>query len=90
MFSYKFISILEFYFNAYTERVLSVRLVLTIDSIILFAHAGGRRMSERDMTRVGTSSGDISKPPMPASSAGQQLLNSKSVPALHHVGNIGK
>uniref|UniRef100_A0A182U2U7 Uncharacterized protein n=1 Tax=Anopheles melas TaxID=34690 RepID=A0A182U2U7_9DIPT len=48
----------------------------------------GRRMSERDMTRVGTSSGDISKPPMPASSAGQQLLNSKSVPALHHVGNI--
>uniref|UniRef100_A0A8W7PKM4 PDZ domain-containing protein n=1 Tax=Anopheles coluzzii TaxID=1518534 RepID=A0A8W7PKM4_ANOCL len=50
---------------------------------------GGRRMSERDMTRVGTSSGDISKPPMPASSAGQQLLNSKSVPALHHVGNIG-
>uniref|UniRef100_A0A182V6Y7 PDZ domain-containing protein n=1 Tax=Anopheles merus TaxID=30066 RepID=A0A182V6Y7_ANOME len=49
----------------------------------------GRRMSERDMTRVGTSSGDISKPPMPASSAGQQLLNSKSVPALHHVGNIG-
>ncbi|XP_049285534.1 afadin isoform X5 [Anopheles funestus] len=50
---------------------------------------GGRRMSERDMTRVGTSSGDISKPPVPSSSAGQQLLNSKSVPALHHVGNIG-
>ncbi|XP_050067883.1 afadin isoform X3 [Anopheles maculipalpis] len=50
---------------------------------------GGRRMSERDMTRVGTSSGDISKPPVPASAAGQQLLNSKSVPALHHVGNIG-
>uniref|UniRef100_A0A1Y9H9G7 Afadin n=2 Tax=Cellia TaxID=44534 RepID=A0A1Y9H9G7_9DIPT len=50
---------------------------------------GGRRMSERDMTRVGTSSGDISKPPVPSTSAGQQLLNSKSVPALHHVGNIG-
>ncbi|XP_053670989.1 afadin [Anopheles nili] len=50
---------------------------------------GGRRMSERDMTRVGTSSGDISKPPIPSPSAGQQLLNSKSVPALHHVGNIG-
>uniref|UniRef100_A0A182VX10 PDZ domain-containing protein n=1 Tax=Anopheles minimus TaxID=112268 RepID=A0A182VX10_9DIPT len=49
----------------------------------------GRRMSERDMTRVGTSSGDISKPPVPSTSAGQQLLNSKSVPALHHVGNIG-
>ncbi|XP_052891294.1 afadin isoform X2 [Anopheles moucheti] len=50
---------------------------------------GGRRMSERDMTRVGTSSGDISKPPVPSTSAGQQLLNSKSVPALHHVGSIG-
>uniref|UniRef100_A0AAG5CQ04 Afadin n=1 Tax=Anopheles atroparvus TaxID=41427 RepID=A0AAG5CQ04_ANOAO len=51
---------------------------------------GGRRMSERDMTRVGTSSsGDISKPPVPSPSTGQQLLNSKSVPALHHVGNIG-
>ncbi|XP_058061753.1 afadin [Anopheles bellator] len=51
---------------------------------------GGRRMSERDMTRIGTtSSGDISKPPVPSPSAGQQLLNSKSVPALHHVGNIG-
>uniref|UniRef100_A0A182MPI8 Afadin n=1 Tax=Anopheles culicifacies TaxID=139723 RepID=A0A182MPI8_9DIPT len=49
----------------------------------------GRRMSERDMTRVGTSSGDISKPPVPSTAAGQQLLNSKSVPALHHVGNIG-
>ncbi|XP_058467077.1 afadin isoform X9 [Malaya genurostris] len=47
---------------------------------------GGRRMSERDMTRIGTS--DPSKPPLPCP-PGQQLLNSKSVPALHHVGNIG-
>ncbi|XP_055526190.1 afadin isoform X3 [Wyeomyia smithii] len=47
---------------------------------------GGRRMSERDMTRIGTN--DPSKPSIPASS-GQQLINSKSVPALHHVGNIG-
>lgn len=42
---------------------------------------GGRRMSERDMTRIGT---DM-KPPM----AGQllnPLLNSKSVPTLHHIG----
>ncbi|XP_035781902.1 afadin-like isoform X3 [Anopheles albimanus] len=50
---------------------------------------GGRRMSERDITRVGNSSGDITKPPVPSPSTGQQLLNSKSVPALHHVGNIG-
>ncbi|XP_065078273.1 afadin isoform X5 [Ochlerotatus camptorhynchus] len=47
---------------------------------------GGRRMSERDMTRIGTS--DPTKPPIPSPS-GQQLPNSKSVPALHHVGNIG-
>lgn len=46
------------------------------------------------MTRVGTSN-DPTKPPVPSTS-GQQLLNSKSVPALHHVGgggsvgNIGK
>lgn len=39
---------------------------------------GGRRMSERDMTRVGS---DV-KP----NSAGPQLLNSKSVPTLHHIG----
>lgn len=39
---------------------------------------GGRRMSERDMTRVGADA----KPP----AAGPQLLNSKSVPALHHIG----
>ncbi|XP_038122619.1 afadin isoform X2 [Culex quinquefasciatus] len=48
---------------------------------------GGRRMSERDMTRVGTSN-DPTKPPVPSTS-GQQLLNSKSVPALHHVGGGG-
>lgn len=35
-------------------------------------------MSERDMTRVGS---DV-KP----NSAGPQLLNSKSVPTLHHIG----
>ncbi|XP_070491229.1 afadin isoform X3 [Chironomus tepperi] len=40
---------------------------------------GGRRMSERDMTKVGAEA----KPPI----AGSQLLNSKSVPALHHIGN---
>ena len=39
---------------------------------------GGRRMSERDMTKVGAES----KPPI----AGSQLNNSKSVPALHHIG----
>ncbi|CAO1424821.1 unnamed protein product [Diamesa hyperborea] len=42
---------------------------------------GGRRMSERDMTRIGT---DPKGP-----NAGPQLLNSKSVPALHHIGNTG-
>jgi hypothetical protein len=41
---------------------------------------GGRRMSERDMTRIGAES----KP----STAGPQLLNSKSVPALHHIGEL--
>ncbi|XP_062564874.1 afadin isoform X7 [Armigeres subalbatus] len=48
---------------------------------------GGRRMSERDMTRIGTS--DSSKPPIPSPSGHPPLPNSKSVPALHHVGNIG-
>ena len=42
--------------------------------------AGGRRMSERDMTRIGT---DPKGP-----NAGPQLLNSKSVPALHHIGKF--
>ena len=43
--------------------------------------AGGRRMSERDMTRVGAEQ----KPsPVP----GPQLLNSKSVPSLHHIGEF--
>ncbi|GAB0100153.1 afadin [Sergentomyia squamirostris] len=46
---------------------------------------GTRKMSERDVSRVGA---DTTKPPLP-SPGGQQLLNSKSVPALHHVGNIG-
>ncbi|XP_059614248.1 afadin isoform X4 [Phlebotomus argentipes] len=46
---------------------------------------GTRRMSERDVSRVGA---ETTKPPLP-SPGGQQLLNSKSVPALHHVGNIG-
>ncbi|EDS29891.1 conserved hypothetical protein [Culex quinquefasciatus] len=54
---------------------------------ILKAVNRGRRMSERDMTRVGTSN-DPTKPPVPSTS-GQQLLNSKSVPALHHVGGGG-
>jgi len=35
-------------------------------------------MSERDMTKVGAEA----KPPI----SGSQLLNSKSVPALHHIG----
>lgn len=48
---------------------------------------GGRRMSERDMTRIGTS--DSSKPSILSPSGHPQLPNSKSVPALHHVGNIG-
>ncbi|CRK86935.1 CLUMA_CG000755, isoform C [Clunio marinus] len=46
----------------------------------LFTHNGGRRMSERDMTRVGA---DVKPSPAP----GPQLLNSKSVPTLHHIGN---
>lgn len=47
-------------------------------------------MSERDMSRIGTGGGgDNPKPPLPNQSQ-QQLLNSKSTPALHHVGNIGK
>lgn len=41
---------------------------------------GGRRMSERDMTKVGAEA----KPPI----AGAQLLNSKSVPALHNIGKF--
>jgi len=42
-------------------------------------------MSERDISRIGVDT----KPPV-QQAPGQQLLNSKSVPALHHVGNIGK
>lgn len=41
---------------------------------------GGRRMSERDMTRIGSDT----KPPMTGLNP---LLNSKSVPTLHHIGN---
>lgn len=40
---------------------------------------GGRRMSERDMTRIGADT-------KPSPAARPQLLNSKSVPALHHIG----
>lgn len=43
-----------------------------------------RRMSERDMNRVGADG------KMPLSAHGQLLPNSKSVPALHHVGNMSK
>lgn len=42
-------------------------------------------MSERDISRIGT--GENPKPPIPVPN--QTLLNSKSVPALHHVGNMG-
>lgn len=42
---------------------------------------GNRRMSERDISRIGVDS----KPPLPTHGQ-QQLPNSKSVPALHHVG----
>ena len=38
-------------------------------------------MSERDMTRIGA---DAKPSPVP----GPQLLNSKSVPALHHIGEL--
>lgn len=38
-------------------------------------------MSERDMTRVGNEA-------KPSASAGPQLLNSKSVPTLHHIGKL--
>lgn len=41
-------------------------------------------MSERDITRIGVDS----KPPLPMHGQ-QQLPNSKSVPALHHVGAPG-
>jgi hypothetical protein len=37
-------------------------------------------MSERDMTRVGAEG----KPPI--AGPGPQMLNSKSVPSLHHIG----
>jgi hypothetical protein len=40
-------------------------------------------MSERDMSRIGNEN----KPPIPQAAP---LPNSKSVPALHHVGNLGK
>lgn len=43
--------------------------------------AGNRRVSERDMSRIGA---DM-KPPLPMHA--HQLPNSKSTPALHHVGN---
>lgn len=49
------------------------------NEISLCNFAGGRRMSERDMTRVGNEA-------KPSAAAGPQLLNSKSVPALHHIG----
>ncbi|XP_037027430.1 afadin isoform X3 [Bradysia coprophila] len=42
---------------------------------------GNRRVSERDMSRIGA---DM-KPPLPMHA--HQLPNSKSTPALHHVGN---
>lgn len=42
-------------------------------------------MSERDVSRIGMDG----KPPLPTH-VQQQLPNSKSVPALHNVGNIGK
>lgn len=48
---------------------------------ILLILLGNRRTSERDFPRSDeTSSNSIPN---------QQLLNSKSVPALHHVGSIG-
>ena len=46
-------------------------------------------MSERDMTRVGATAADP-KPPLPSPQGQQLLANSKSVPSLHHVGNIGE
>lgn len=49
-------------------------------------------MSEKDIPRMvsGTSGMTDSKPPLPIHGQ-QQLPNSKSVPALHHVGNsMGK
>lgn len=41
-------------------------------------------MSERDLNRIGADG----KPPLAAHT--QQLPNSKSVPALHHVGNMSE
>lgn len=49
--------------------------------IVVVVVTGGRRMSERDMTRIGTD-------PKGPLNAGPQLLNSKSVPALHHIGEF--
>lgn len=58
-------------------KVVFIKLIFNIFPFDYFL--GGRRMSERDMTRVGNDA-------KPSAAAGPQLLNSKSVPALHHIG----
>lgn len=60
--------------------IYSVLSRVKLNCILHYSLSGGRRMSERDMTRIGAES----KP----STAGPQLLNSKSVPALHHIGEF--
>lgn len=60
-----------------TEIFVSAFSVIKLN-FSLYLSTGGRRMSERDMTKIGAET----KPP----SAGPQLLNSKSVPTLHHIG----
>lgn len=62
----------------FTSMWISGFLVKFSDDESFLLFVGGRRMSERDMTRVGNDS----KP----NPSGPQLLNSKSVPTLHHIG----
>lgn len=64
--------------------VIGIFLLNQTNFRIAFCLPGGRRMSERDMTRIGADQ------KMPLPNAGPQLLNSKSVPSLHHIGKRKK
>ncbi|KAJ6640050.1 Afadin, partial [Pseudolycoriella hygida] len=64
--------------NSKRSKPCNPRTYITCDSD---SDESNRRVSERDMSRIGA---DM-KPPLPMHA--HQLPNSKSTPALHHVGN---
>ena len=65
------------------SRIMKIKFFKLLSLNVFFLTiAGGRRMSERDMTRVGNEAHSSGGP-------GPQLLNnSKSVPTLHHIGEF--